>query len=173
MKAKIILICMLGFQITYSVMMPAFAAVPAVGPESGRRLFAGAEKFRNGGPACIACHNMANIGAFGGGALGPDLTNIYGQYGEDGISSILSDLPFPTMMPIYEKKPLTSDEQANLLAFFKIAENDTAVSMDQKFLIAIIGGSALSMFLINFLWRKRLVSICKTMVKMSTKREAT
>ncbi len=88
-------------------------------PANGRLIFTGAVRLANGGPQCISCHTVASLGAFGGGSLGPDLTNVYTRYGgAQGLAGVLSSLPFPTMQGIFSTRPLTAQEQADLLAFF-------------------------------------------------------
>lgn len=88
-------------------------------PAAGRKLFTGEQKLENGGPHCIACHSVSGTGSLGGGGLGPDLTEVYGRYGETGLSGVLKTITFPTMMGPFQNRPLTSQEQADLVAFFR------------------------------------------------------
>jgi hypothetical protein len=53
--------------------------------DRGQALFLGTTRFENQAPACISCHS-AGIGALNGGTLGPDLTHVFGRYGEMGLS---------------------------------------------------------------------------------------
>jgi mono/diheme cytochrome c family protein len=106
---------------------PAEAAHPAM-PEPtplvsgdaarGSQLFTGEAALSNGGAPCLGCHGIAGVGLAGGANYGPDLTNIYENYGEDGVAGILESLPFPSMEPIYATRPLTTDEQRDLGAYF-------------------------------------------------------
>ncbi|MDP2661500.1 MAG: cytochrome c, partial [Dehalococcoidia bacterium] len=57
-------------------------------PATGEALFVGATPLHNGGPPCMACHSIAGIGALGGGALGPDLTQTFDKYGNAGMASV-------------------------------------------------------------------------------------
>ncbi len=87
-------------------------------PSSGKKLFTGATAFAHGGPACVSCHTIAGVGAFGGGKIGRDLTEAYSKFGgAPGIASLLTSIPFPRMQPIYAGHPLTKSEQADLAAF--------------------------------------------------------
>lgn len=94
---------------------------PSGNPVHGRNLFTGMTRFEKRGPSCIACHSIAGIGLLGGGALGPDLTIAFTKFGEKGITSILSDIPFPTMSLIFKNHPLTEKERADIRAFLQSA----------------------------------------------------
>ncbi len=84
----------------------------------GQALFTGSAKLANGGPACMACHHVTGIGVWGGGVLGPDLTFVANRYSESGLTSVLQTLPFKVMQDVYNGKPLTPQEQADLAAYF-------------------------------------------------------
>jgi ubiquinol-cytochrome c reductase cytochrome c subunit len=141
---------------------PAQAGNAAVGKE----LFTGAVRLQNGGPACLACHTVAGVGSLGGGVLGPDLTQVYRRFGQAGLASVLGTLPFPTMQGIFQGKPLTETEQADLLAFFAQENQKNAVSTASTWNFAWLG---LGGFIVltgasQLLWRKRLKGVRKRLV---------
>lgn len=88
-------------------------------PVVGRKLFTGEQKLANGGPHCIACHSVSGTGSLGGGGLGPDLTEVYQRYGEPGLFGVFKTITFPTMVGPFQNRPLTTQEQADLVAFFR------------------------------------------------------
>lgn len=92
----------------------------------GQAIFTGARPLQNGGPSCIACHNVEGAAALGGGSLGPDLTHVLQRYGEAGLASALQGLPFPTMQGPFANRPLTPEEQSGLYAFFLQADGRAA-----------------------------------------------
>lgn len=96
---------------------------------SGKMLFTGSQSLTNGGPSCIACHNVTNNDLISGGLLAKDLTNVYSRMGEAGLSGILGSPPFPAMASAYRNNKLTEEEIAQLSAFFEYADG---VSHDQK-----------------------------------------
>jgi mono/diheme cytochrome c family protein len=101
----------------------ATAAAPVAAdqgdPLVGRALFTGEKNLIGGGTPCISCHSVAGVGAFGGGALGPDLTYVLQRYGgQTGLTSTLASLPFPTMQGIFANRPLNNQEVTDLAAFF-------------------------------------------------------
>lgn len=138
-------------------------------PATGKDLFTGAVGFQNGGPACMACHSIAGIGALGGGAMGPDLTDAYGKYGDSGIASVLATLPFPTMNPIFASRPLTPEEQANLWAFFQAAAvaQRPAEAVGQLGLLAVVG-AAILILVAHLFFRRRLAQVRRPMVAQPT-----
>ncbi len=90
-------------------------------PGSGRMLFIGEKRFENGGAPCISCHSVKSAGV-NGGNLAKDLSDLYSRLGEKGVYGALKSLQFPIMKDIYQDKKLTKDEIADLVAFFKEAE---------------------------------------------------
>jgi len=142
---------------------PPSGLAPEQGPpgdaETGRRLFTGAAGFANGGAACGACHSVAGVGALGGGSLGPDLTAVYQRLGRAGLAAALKGLPFPSMREIYEYRPLTAQEQADLLAFFAQPQGGQARPGNSRFLLLGLGGFALLIALPPVLWRNRVGAV--------------
>jgi hypothetical protein len=85
---------------------------------AGKALFTGVRRLAKGGPACIECHTIASLTFPKGGSLGPDLTETYSKLGDVGLDVTLQTLYFPTMVPLFNHRPLTPGEQADLKAFF-------------------------------------------------------
>lgn len=159
---------------------PATEAAPtgteaAVLPEGdaavGKNLFTGADRFENGGPPCLSCHSVAGIGALGGGALGPDLTQAYARYGGEGLAPVLADLPFPTMRPIFEGQPLTEAEVASLVAFLvQAAASERPASALWKLLLLALGGAAVLMVGAGLVWRRRLTAVRELLLRRAPRR---
>lgn len=145
------------------VAQPGQTPAPSVllgDPVAGKDLFTGVIRFQNGGPACMACHSIAGIGALGGGALGPDLTPAYTKFGEAGLASVLVRTPFPTMNPIFSSRPLTAQEQANLRAFLQQAAvaKRPVEAVGQLAGLAAVGAGVL-LVLTQLSWRRRLTEV--------------
>lgn len=125
----------------------------------GQNLFQGKITFKEGGPACIACHTVVNDSIFSGGVLGVDLTTVFTRMKEQGIAAVLSNPPFPVMKTAYDNHQITKDEAFYLIAFLKEADFISPVQepdrIQQLFLFeGIIGGVILFGFY-GRLWRKR------------------
>ena len=99
---------------------PSPTAIPAVGgAAAGKKYFTGETALVNGGTPCIACHTASGIGPLDGGTLGPDLNRVLTRYGEPGLTAALTTITFPSMTGIFTTAPLTPEETADLVAYFK------------------------------------------------------
>jgi mono/diheme cytochrome c family protein len=152
---------------------PASAEAIANGNvENGRKLFMGYAHFEHEGPPCMGCHSVSENGLLGGGALGPDLTDVSTQRSEDEIVSFLSNngtAISPVMKPIFTEHPLTESEQADLIAFMKSSVGEP--EMDRELLvfgISIIGTLG-AIMLIGFIYRNRLRSVRRALVNEAQK----
>ncbi len=126
----------------------------------GEKYFAGTLKFKNGGPACITCHGAGEIGALGGGTLGPDLTNAYSSYTDKGLTKVLKSINFPTMIKLYKKKKLTDDEiyqlKSHLWEKDRIGKVEKGYS--KKFLFLGIIGFLLLLGFFDLVWKRRITT---------------
>jgi hypothetical protein len=96
-----------------AVPLPAAAGDAA----RGRELYVGAAPFANGGAPCGACHAIGGPGAAFAASFGPDLSTTFDGMPADALDGLLADLPFPSMVPVYEGHALTPAERADLAAF--------------------------------------------------------
>lgn len=137
--------------------------------ERGMRLFKGSDNFDAGGPSCLSCHSVAGVGALGGGQLGPDLTGAFEKYGgEQGLRAALNTMPFPTMAPIFTRKPLTASEQTDLVAFLQTApEKERPGAAAGKLIGLSVGAAALLVLLGVGIWHRRLPGVRKDLVNRS------
>jgi mono/diheme cytochrome c family protein len=136
----------------------------------GEELFRGGLALTNGGPNCIACHSAAGIGVLGGGALGPDLTQVLTRYGGGaGLSSVLATLPFPNMQASFANRPLTPGEQADLLAYFEQSARYPVTiapaSMTNLFLGIGAAGALVLFGLMAFFWPRQRQSLSDALRK--------
>lgn len=103
--------------VTLSSLSFALLLASAGDPAAGRGLFIGSLPFRNGGAPCGACHAIGGQGLAFGASLGPDLSASLAGMDPESLDGLLDGLPFPTMVPVYEGRPLTPAERADLAAF--------------------------------------------------------
>lgn len=148
---------------------PASPVLAEGNKERGRALYSGALPMEKGGAPCLACHGIAGFGAAGGANFGVDLTSIYEDYGAEGVASILEELPFPSMEPIYAERPLTSSEQADLMAFFADITDSEPVRIDKVLLLQTGAGVVLLLILAAVLWRGRLSTVRRSLVEKATR----
>jgi mono/diheme cytochrome c family protein len=161
-----------------SVLMPRVAGaqpIPTAATASsarGERLFIGLDHFRNGGPACISCHNIAGLQFPGGGTLGPDLTGAYKKLGPNGTQSALQTLYFRVMTPIYTAHPLMPGEQVDLTAYLEQAGSRPAPhGTTLTILLAAILLGAIFVGFTGLLWRDRVRSVRGAMVARAMRRQ--
>ncbi|MCC6271047.1 MAG: cytochrome c [Microbacteriaceae bacterium] len=154
---------------------PQPASVQAIAEgnvENGRKLFMGYKHFENEGPPCMGCHNLGDYGILGGGALGPDLTNVSSERSDIELASVLSNNRWtksPVMEPIYNQHPLTESEQADLIAFMKSSAGEPQADKEWLVLGISILATIGAAIVIGFVYRNRLRRIRATMVEEAEK----
>lgn len=137
--------------------------------ERGRDLFLGHESFVNGAPSCASCHAIAELGGFGGGLLGPDLTAAYGRLeGRKALGAWLAAPPSAVMQPVFKDHALESDEILSLVAVMKNAAESgvgEAKSSTLSFVLSAMAVAAALMVLFDISWRNRFRSVRRTLVE--------
>jgi len=127
--------------------------------ELGLQYFTGETRFKNGGTACLSCHNVVNDNLIGGGLLGKDLTNAFSRLNASGINAIISNPPFPIMKTAFANRKLTKDERYYLLAFLKQTDYDSVyqsqVNYSKYFIYTGIIGVVFLFGIFGLVWFKR------------------
>jgi mono/diheme cytochrome c family protein len=143
-------------------------ATPAGDVENGRDLFMGNHHLKNGGPPCMGCHNVGENGLLGGGAMGPDLTNVSTRRSQAEILGILSNtgpVISPVMRPIFADTPLTAKEQADLLAFLKASVGQPESDKELVVISISLAGFAAALVVIGVVYRNRLRGVRRSLIK--------
>ncbi len=125
---------------------------------AGRRLFLGEVRLKNGGAACISCHNVTGENLSAGGLLAMDLTNTYSRLNAPGVYSIMFSSPFAVMNAAYNNNKITKDEAFYLIAFLKQADINSAnqpVNYQSSFLWMGLIGTAVLFGLYGGIWWNR------------------
>ncbi len=159
---------------------PLFAGVQiddrpltAADADLGRQLFSGLASFESGAPSCISCHTLASLGGLGGGRLGPDLTTVYSRLeGRKALAAWLSTPPTDIMKPLFARHPISKDENLALVAYLKqVTEQGTeeAEPSNMSFLLIASLVAALSLVLIDFIWRARYRAVRRPLVEATTR----
>jgi cytochrome c2 len=135
---------------------------------AGKELFLGTKRLANGGPSCLSCHTVTNLGWLSGGRLGPDLTRVYERLGgRRGLSSWLIAPATETMQPVFNEYPLTPEDIHPLVAFFEDslnqAEPDDYVALLYFFLLAM-GGTILGLVFFDVAWKNRFRTVRRLLV---------
>lgn len=134
----------------------------------GRDIVAGSRSLANGGPACISCHTLRDLGSLGGGLLGPDLTGTYEKLGgRRNLSAWLTSPATPTMQSVYKAHVLKQDEILPLVAYLESASKAGVESHRNtrlNFLLMGLGGSLIGLVVLDALWRKRFNAVRRPLV---------
>ncbi len=136
---------------------PALNAAPSE-IEDGKNLFTGSVRLKNGGPACLSCHTAGDAGILGGGGLGPDLTHVYTSYNDSGLSKVLRNISFPTMVRLYKGNPLEDEEVYKIKSYLWTIDRAAKVEhgYNKKFLFLGIIGFLLVLGLFDLMWKGRI-----------------
>ena len=127
----------------------------------GRAHFTGEMRLSGGGPACVACHHIGDLAAFGGGGLGPDLTSAFTRLkGRRGMAAWLSSPPTPTMRAVYGAHKFTAEENDSLVALFERSSTSAGARAARlPFMASGMGGAAVCMAAMMWIWRGRFRSV--------------
>ncbi len=138
-------------------------SLPLGDADRGKELFMGDLHFQNGGPPCMGCHNIGSNGILGGGVLGPDLTNVSKRRSEADLAALLAN-PSQTMQPIFSEHPLTSQEQADLLAFLAASAGQPETNREWTVIGISLVGFIAAAALAQIVYRRRLHGVRKSLV---------
>lgn len=147
-------------------------AIAAGNIENGRDLFMGYAHFQNDGPPCMGCHSVGQSGLLGGGAMGPDLTDVSTKISQTDIASILTNYGWtisPVMEPIYTKHPLTENEQADLIAFLNASSGQPKTNKEPLVIGISLAGSLAAAILLGIIYRGRLRGARRLLVNKAQK----
>jgi len=140
----------------------------------GETIFRGAQPLKNGGPACLSCHSLAELGGLGGGKLGPDLTRVYERLqGRAGMSAWLAAPGTVTMRAVFGKYPLEPTEIDGLVAYFQkesFAGAQRTSASQLNFLLFGLGVAVLGLVLMDTIWHDRLRGVRRPMVQKQSSR---
>ncbi len=131
----------------------AGAAEPSA--REGEALFTGARALRNGGAPCGACHAPGGASLALQATLGPELATGLATMDPAALDGLLEALPFPTMTPVYEGKPLTPEERADLAAYLIEAARQGAPRDAWRFEAAAAAVAVLLFLGLALAWRRR------------------
>lgn len=136
-------------------------------PLRGEALYVGTVSFAEGGAPCLACHAIAGheLGRAAGASYGPDLTAIYEDYGEEGVFGVLEDLSFESMVAIYENRPLSDIERADLVAFLGTVSTGVAPDIGSGMVLHVIVVTALFLLVVGVLGWRRLQGVRQPLVE--------
>jgi mono/diheme cytochrome c family protein len=151
------------------VVAAAFGSASAAGaadPREGEALYVGSTPLQNGGAPCLACHGLAGHGLAWSASFGPDLSTAAETYDAETLATVLEDVPFPSMEPIYRGHAITEGERANLAAFLLEARAPVPASDARGRLLLEAGLVAAAILaLLVVLYRRRMPPVSATLAR--------
>jgi mono/diheme cytochrome c family protein len=135
------------------------AAAQAVGDSArGEALYVGTASFANGGAPCLGCHGIAGagLGKAAGASYGPDLTEMWENFGEEGVNEILESMPFTSMEALYFNRPLVEQERTDLGAFLRDVSGREPPRISRSLLMEAAAGVGVFFLVIAIFGRNRL-----------------
>lgn len=135
----------------------------------GRNLFMGTRLLANGGPPCLSCHAVRDVGGLGGGRIGPDLTRVYERLGSRrSLATWLSAPATTTMQPLFRGRAMQPNEVLALTAFLEDeakrgGEADTVPLLN--FFLLGLGGSVIVLSAFGAAWKGRFRAVRRPMVR--------
>lgn len=127
--------------------------------ELGRRLFEGRARFANLGTSCLSCHGGPGDVIFTDKSYSKDITNTFAVMGEPGMTSIITNPPFPVMAASYKNNPLKPEEVRALLAYLdhasKAKTDEVVYLTGSGFLAYSVLGAVALVFVFSLFWFKR------------------
>jgi len=139
--------------------------------ERGKEIVRGTRSLASGGPACISCHTLQDLGSLGGGRLGPDLSGTYQRMGgRRNLTSWLSSPATPTMQSLYKNHALKQDEILPLVAYLESASKQGGQANPNAtlhFFLIGLGGSLIGLVILDSFWRKRFNTVRRALVNRS------
>jgi mono/diheme cytochrome c family protein len=139
--------------------VPAAAQTLAGDSARGEDFYVGTRSFEKGGSPCLACHAIAGagLGKAAGASYGPDLTEMWENFGEEGVIDILEVLEiFPSMEALYVDRPLTGPERADLAAFFQDVSGRETPQIAGSLLLEAGAGIGVFFLILAIFGRNRL-----------------
>jgi ubiquinol-cytochrome c reductase cytochrome c subunit len=153
-------------QALVSVAPPPRAATPA-DVAAGRDLYFGRRSLTSNGPSCVACHQLASDGAFGGGVLGPDLTAVHARLGgTQRLSTWLARPPTRVMRAVFRDRPLAGDEPFVIAAMLgdASAQQPARRFPAGAFVATGAAGAVLALLVMGIAWSGRLRAVRRPLV---------
>lgn len=116
----------------------------------------------------MGCHSVGSNGLLGGGALGPDLTNVTTRRSPAELTAILSNwgtISMPVMDPIYYEHPLSSKEQSDLLAFLRASAGQPETNREGWVIGISLAGFLAAVGMIELVYHRRLRGVRKPLIR--------
>jgi len=87
--------------------------------KTGKDLYFGDKTFKNGGQACVYCHNLKEATSWEREKLGPPLDEAVKDISKAKLIASLVNSHWLVMKTVYKDKPITESEAIDLVAYLE------------------------------------------------------
>ena len=129
--------------------------------KAGEDIFTGMRRLKNGGPPCISCHTAGDIGVYGGGTLGPNLTKVWEQKFFLIDPNWINSEGVPVMGAIFSRKNIQPEEVEDLKAFFSVVGQQQSNTGTSRFVGTSVIGSIILLIIFSIVWGNRYRKRCQ------------
>lgn len=127
--------------------------------KKGFELFTGKKPFENSGVSCISCHSTREAKGWGGGKLGPPLTDVFKDFSKANLISAIVNSQWKVMKDVYKNHPITKQEAVHIVAYLESIKDLKIKKTRPMFHIVGLGGFLILLGGTAFFYRKRLRSV--------------
>jgi cytochrome c2 len=127
--------------------------------KKGLELFIGKKPFTNSGVSCISCHSTREAKGWGGGKLGPPLTDVFKDFSKANLISSIVNSQWKVMKDIYKDHPITKQEAVHIVAYLESIKDLKIKKIGPVFHVVGLGGFLILLGGTAFFYRKRLRSV--------------
>ncbi len=130
-------------------------------PKIGRDLFLGKRPFQNGGTSCNSCHTTKETKGWGGGKLGPPLTDVFKNFSKANLASAIVNSQWKVMKDVYKDHKITQQESVHLVAYLDSVKDKKIQKPSPMFHLLSLGGVLILLGLVSFFYKNRLTDVHK------------
>ena len=125
----------------------------------GENLFIGRKPFKNGGVSCNSCHTTRQAKRWGGGKLGPPLTEVFKDFSKANLISAIVNSQWKVMKDVYKEHKITKQEAVHIVAYLESIKDKDIEKEKPIFHVISFIGFLLLLLATAFFYRKRLTSV--------------
>ncbi len=129
--------------------------------KKGFEFFIGKKPLSNGGVSCVSCHSTREAKGWGGGKLGPPLTDVFKDFSKANLVSAIVNSQWKVMKDAYKDHKITQQEAVHIVAYLDSIKDKKTKKPSPMFHLLSVGGVFILLGLVAFFYRNRLTDVHK------------